>query len=326
MKIRQTMDDLLEDPKKTKGLLYLCGASLIWAGWWVINRYGVTGGMHPYDIVAVRFSVAGIVLLPVLWRLGLGTKWYRALLLGLVGGLLNSMCAIYGVKFASASHGATLMPGMAPIFTALLAWLILNEHLSRVRWLGVILLLFGAVLIGARGFGVVGDEQWIGHLLFVAASLCWSTYIVCMRKWKIGAWQGTAIASVVSLIIYLPIYLYFFGGQMLQYPVESLLLQGLYQGILASVGAFALFNATIAIFGAAGAGAASALIPVFTVVLAAFFLGEIPNIYEIVGILAVVIGLPFAMGLISGRNRPDPIDDDISRAPANLGTKFDVKV
>ncbi len=306
----------LSDKEKQRGILYLAGACLIWAGWWVINRHGVVGGMLPADIMAIRFSVAGLLLLPVIIKMGLGTSWQKALVIGFTGGLINSFGAIAGVVYAPASHGATLMPGLAPIFTGLLAWLILNEGVSKLRWIGIVLLLFGAVMMGAQDFLSADGTQWIGHLFFIGASLSWSAYIVCLKLWRINPWRGAAIIAVVSMIIYLPVYSFIFGARALDYPVQDIIVQGAYQGILTSIGAFALFNMAVGIFGAAGSGAANAIIPVLTVIIAAAFLGEYPNIYEALGILVIICGLPFAMGLMEDKKTKE------AETPI-LGTKLD---
>ncbi len=308
--------------RQSKGILYLLAACSIWGGWWVVNRYGVTNGVDPFDIVAIRLTVAGLILLPFLVRRGIGTVWWKAFIIACLGGLINSLTAIYGVKFAPASHGATLMPGMVPIFTALLAWLILNESIARVRWLGIGLVIAGAFLIGFPNLTPGSDNQWIGHLLFIAASLSWSLYTVCVRLWRIDAWHGVALIAVLSMILYLPLYSFAFGGRVFDYPVSTLLFQGVYQGVLTSIGAILFFNYAIGVFGASGAGAAGALIPVLTVILAAVFLGEIPTGAEIFGILIVIGGIPFAMGLIGAGD--GKIDDDIENK--SRGTKLDTKV
>ena len=47
-----------------------CGltAVSIWAGWSVVTRLAVTTGLDAWDIPALRFGVAGLLLLPILIR------------------------------------------------------------------------------------------------------------------------------------------------------------------------------------------------------------------------------------------------------------------
>jgi drug/metabolite transporter (DMT)-like permease len=304
-------------PKTTRAAMALLIACLIWSGWWVLNRHSIQNGMNPYDIMAIRLGVAGMAMLPILLRMGLGTTWPRAIILGLVGGLCNSLLAIYGVKFAPASHGAALMPGVGPIFTALLAWLILDESLPTKRWLGIIVVISGAFLIGVENFANAQPDQWLGHLMFIGSSLCWAFYIVGMRLWAVGPWQGAAMAAVFGMIIYVPLYS-ILGGSLEGYSVTQLAVQGLYQGIITSVIAFSLFNYALGVFGAAGTGAAGASIPVFTTLLGIILLGEYPSWIVVAGMLTVIAGLPLAIGLVGAAKTPAIADQ-----PKKLGTRYD---
>ncbi len=51
----------------------LCGlaAVSIWAGWIVAARLSLRSSLNPWDITAIRFGVAGLILLPYLLRKGL---------------------------------------------------------------------------------------------------------------------------------------------------------------------------------------------------------------------------------------------------------------
>lgn len=300
--------------EKTIGFFCLLLAALIWGGFWVVSRYGMTQtSLQPADIMALRFAVAGIVMLPLLFRMGLGIKWWQAIVLAAAGGLFNSLLAVMGVVYAPAAHGATLMPGLAPIFTAIITWLLLDEEISTTRWLGIMVIVAGAFLLGSQNFANANSEQWLGHLCFVGASILWSIYIVLMRAWNIGAIKGVAIITVISMVFYLPVYSFIYGGRMLDYPVEDIALQAVFHGIFSAIGAFYLFNRGIAAFGASAAGAASAMIPVLTVMLSFFFIGEVPSWTEFLGIAVVTVGLPVAMGAKLMTSPSTPIRSALGR-------------
>jgi hypothetical protein len=51
----------------------LCGltAVSIWSGWIVVARLGLRTSLTPWDIAALRFGVAGLLLLPYVFNKGL---------------------------------------------------------------------------------------------------------------------------------------------------------------------------------------------------------------------------------------------------------------
>ena len=54
-----------------RGALYGLAAVSIWSGWIVVARLGLKGDLTPWDIAALRFGVAGLLLLPSLMSKGL---------------------------------------------------------------------------------------------------------------------------------------------------------------------------------------------------------------------------------------------------------------
>jgi len=61
----------MQDPTtKTyiRGALYGLAAVCIWAAFIVVSRLGVSTSLTPWDVAAIRFCVAGLLLLPYLLR------------------------------------------------------------------------------------------------------------------------------------------------------------------------------------------------------------------------------------------------------------------
>jgi EamA-like transporter family len=54
-----------------RGSLYGLAAVSIWAAWIVAVRLGIRTSLQPWDITAIRFGVAGLILLPYLLKKGL---------------------------------------------------------------------------------------------------------------------------------------------------------------------------------------------------------------------------------------------------------------
>src|SRR6266480_6359510 len=57
-----------------RGALYGLAAVSIWSGWIVVARLGLRTSLTPWDIAALRFGVAGLLLLPYLLNKGLALK------------------------------------------------------------------------------------------------------------------------------------------------------------------------------------------------------------------------------------------------------------
>lgn len=280
------------------GAAWAASAAGLWAGWMVLSRHGVQTSLDVWDINALRFGVAGLILLPFALRRGLGVArigWPGALLIAAGAGAPYTLLAIGGFAFAPVTHGA-LIPGLMPLFTALIGAWILGEVLTRRRLLGLLLVLLGVACIGGRGWLVQSSGQWRGDLMFAIGALLWATHTVAVRRFRVDAWQATALVCVLSLAGYLPGYLLVFGGRLLEAPLADVLIQGFYQGALTSVAALWCYVRSIAHLGAAGAAVFAALVPALASLMAIPVLGELPGFLEWAGVALVTIGIAFAVG------------------------------
>src|SRR5262245_22201421 len=119
----------------TRGALFGLAAVSIWAGNLVVAGFGLRASLTPWDISAIRFGVAGMVLAPYIWRVGLaferlGWVGLAALVFGGVPAVLLVNC---GLMFAPAAHAGALFPGVMPLMVALLASVILKEPFTRQK-------------------------------------------------------------------------------------------------------------------------------------------------------------------------------------------------
>src|SRR5215467_5057230 len=108
-----------------------CGlaAVSIWAGNIVVAGLGLRSSLTPWDITAIRFIVAGVVLAPYLARTGLAFERLGGLGLAalVLGGAPTVLLANAGLLFAPAAHAGSLFPGAMPLMTAILAAIVLKE-------------------------------------------------------------------------------------------------------------------------------------------------------------------------------------------------------
>jgi drug/metabolite transporter (DMT)-like permease len=282
-----------------RGALYAIAAVSMWAGWVVAARLGVQASLTPWDITAIRFGVAGVVLLPYLLKKGfaidrLGGWGVAAIMLG--GGAPMVLVSYLGLLFAPARHAASLYTGLLPLNVAILAALVLGEAFTVTKRIGLALILPGVLGIVWGAGARLGSPQNIGHVLFIGAGLMSAGYFVAMRKGRLNGLHAAAIAAVGSLIAYVPIYVFATGASLANAPWRDVALQALVQGLLTSVISQMLFGRAVSILGASRSAAFAALSPAITALLAIPILGEWPATIDWIAILLISSGVYFVSG------------------------------
>ena len=273
-----------DSPTYMKGALFGFAAVSIWASWSAVTRLAVTTNLDSWDIVALRFGVAGLLLSPVVVRRGLALD--RLGWLGLAGivvgnGAPYALVAAEGLRFAPAYDGGALNPAMMPLFVALITATFLHEQVSRAQKAGLLLIAAGAlILVGWHT--EVGHTGWntsrtFGDALFLLASFLTAVFTVLTRQAKLDPIHAAALVATGSLVIWLPIYLATSTTHLALMPVADLAVQAVFQGIVVTIISLVLYVRSVAILGASGGAAFGALVPALTAFIAIPLLGEWPS-------------------------------------------------
>ncbi len=321
---RDADTNLIKDPAPACqfviGAVCATAAVAIWAGWLVMMRVGVNTTLTAFDLTALRFGVAGVVLLPVVLRRGLalnrlGWPGFTAVVIG--GGAPVPLLVGAGLSFAPVAHASVLTYGIAPLIVACLAAVALKERLMPIRKAGLVLVGLGGLVIGGLGISSFGGRQSIGHLLFLTAACLWACYTMVIRRARLDGLHAAAIAAVVSLLVYLPLYLTFIDNRLLDVRFTELVDQAFYQGVVTAVVSLALYGRSIMLLGASNAAAFVALAPVIAALMAIPALGERPTSIDWLAIGMIIAGVYLTSGAPVPRwtaKIPQPTDRRISRA------------
>jgi drug/metabolite transporter (DMT)-like permease len=286
-----------------KGAAFGVAAASIWASWSAITRLAVTTSLDPWDIVALRFGVAGLLLSPIVWRRGLALD--RLGWLGLAGivtgnGAPYALVAAEGLRFAPAYDGGALNPAVMPLFVALIGAIVLRERLSTPRKLGLLFILVGALLVigwHTETHGTTWNtSRTFGDTLFLLAAFLTAVFTVITRQTKLNPLHATALISTGSMGIWLPFYFTLSGTHLLQIPLHELALQAAFQGVLVTIISLILYVRSIAILGASGGAAFGALVPALTAFLAIPLVGEWPSEMGWVAIVLISVGVYLTSG------------------------------
>jgi drug/metabolite transporter (DMT)-like permease len=282
-----------------RGGLYGLAAVCIWAAFIVVSRLGVRTSLTPWDVAAIRFATAGVLLLPYLTKKGLALDrlgWTGVAAITIGCGAPMVLLVNAGLLFAPAAHGGALFPGAMPLMVAILAAIVLKEAFMPQKNVGLALIVLGALTIVWATGGTLGTRQNIGHLLFLCAGLAWAGYTVAMRRARLEGLHAAAIAAVVSLVVYLPIYAALSRGSLLQAPVTDVALQAIVQGVLTAIVALMLYGRMVAILGATAGAAFVALTPATTALLGIPVLGEWPSAIDWIAITVISAGVYLLSG------------------------------
>ena len=285
----------------TRGALFGLAAVSIWASWVVAVRFGLRTSLKPWDVTAIRFSVAGLILLPYLLKKGLavdrlGKGGLAAIVLG--GGAPMVLLSYGGLLFAPAAHAASLYTALIPLYVAILATVVLGEPFTVAKRIGLALIVAGAFGIAWGAGGAIGSRQNIGDIMFISAGMLWACYTVAMRKARLQGLHAAAIAAVGSLIAYVPVYAIVFGTNLFNVPLRDLAVQAFVHGILVAVISLVLYGRAVSLLGASNGSAFAALAPAITAILAIPILDEWPATSDWIAMLLISGGVYIASGAL----------------------------
>ncbi len=165
--------------------------TLIWGTTWAAIRLGLEG-IPPLTGVALRFGIAGSLLLALVWRLGVRFRWSRAELgLWAVNGLL-SFTASYTIVYWAEQHIpsglAAVLFATYPLLVAVIAHFALPGE--RLRWGSA-----GGILLGLAGVAVIfsDDLRLLGGanvrevaLVMMLSPLVSALATVAVKRWGAG--------------------------------------------------------------------------------------------------------------------------------------------
>lgn len=267
---------------------------LIYGSNFPITRHATLNGLSPYDLTALRFIVAGALLLPLFLRAGVrdcaGIGWGRGLVLTLLSGVPLTLLMINGLAIAPAAHGASIAPGTVTIIGAVGSVLMFGTNPTRNLVLGIAIVIGGLACIGIAGSSSGLPNAWLGDLCFLGVGLLWGGYPLLIQKWRVKPLNATAVLSVISAV-YLPYYFLFCDVGIFRAPLGVVLFHAINQGVFNVIIGLWIWGWAAGVLGASVVGRFPPLIPVIGTVLAIPILSEWPKPLQVVGVALIVSGL-----------------------------------
>lgn len=284
-------------PSSRGATLALLATILIWAYSWIVMKQ-VLQHAGPFDFSALRYSLGAIVLFAALMATRQSLRpppLPPTIAIGLCQTTAFQGLGQWALETGGAGRVALLAYTM-PFWSVLLAWLLLDEGLTRRRWLGLGLAAIGLVCIIEpwRGLG-----SPLSTILAICAGAAWAMGTVLSKRvflkyqpspLNLTAWQmlfGAAALIVIALCV---------PQRPMQWTWD--LIAGLaYSVVMASSIAWGLWLIVLHRLPTAIASVASLGVPIVSVLLAWLILHEKPSAMEMVGIVFILLGLVAVSGM-----------------------------
>lgn len=280
-------------------VLTLVGATAGWGAGATMSRLAVEE-MGPLTVACVRFGLGALLLLAILaWRgetRGLPARrdWWPLVVLGVLG--VTAFGALYtvGLQWTSATEG-TLIQGLSPLLTLLLAALLVGEPIRRGQLLGGLTAFLGlaVLLLGGTAALGAGAERLLGNIVVIGACLCWTGYNVAVRvlATRLNLAESSAYGLLVGTALLIPFALL----EPVRVPFASIRLTTwlaiAYLSVVSTCLAYIWWNDGIRKIGAGRAAMFSFVGPVAAMLSAIPLLGEWPEPAQLIGGGLILAGL-----------------------------------
>ena len=276
-------------------LLLLLLLATLWGGSYTFIKLGVAT-IPPITLIAARTSIAGALLLLIMWGRGLrlpgdAATWRRFLFQAVLNSVIPWTLIAWAERSVDAGL-ATILNSTSPIFTFFLTLAIAHQEPPGFRKLfGVAAGMAGICLIvGVQAFQGLG-EQLVAQIAIVVATICYAGAAVFGRGFKgLDPMAPAAGSLLCGAAILLPIGIAVERPWTLA-PSTSSMLALLGLAVFSTAFAFVIYFRLIQTLGSVGTTAQAYLRVPIGVALGVLLLGENLSATAWIGLACVVVGV-----------------------------------
>ncbi len=283
---------------------------------WALNFHlavPVLRFVPPLAGAALRYAVGGAVLLGLVVASG-GWSWARIrahwggiLVVAGSGVFLFNYAFFEGLQYTSPVN-ATLIIGLNPVTTMLLATRMLSTRLTPRQWLGAALSLAGVLIVISKGSWVTLSSLSFsrGDLWFLLANLAFAFNHVSVRRFlpTLPALETTTVTALLGfLMLAVPAAPALLAAPFVSFPLLGFWLPLLVMGAFGTAISYIFWNRGLVYIGPDKAALFMNLVPVFSVLIALTYGGTV-TAPQLAGGAVVLTGILVAQ--LGGRRKPVP--------------------
>lgn len=274
---------------------------IIWGSAFAAIRASLHGGYSAGHLVLVRYLIAsGLFILYALWpgskfRLPQKEDLIRIFILGWIGISIYHIGVTFGELTISAGTAGMLI-GSAPIFTAIIAVLVLKERLSSIGWIGLGVGFTGIICItlGSAGPSLTFSK---GAFLVLMSAVATSTFFV-FQKQLLTRYNPIELTAYFTWAGTLPFFLFSPGlFTSIQNATIEANLSALYVGIFPAAIAYVTWAIALSSGNASSVTSMMYLEPAIAIFVAWIWLNEWPTTLSLIGGIIALSGVLIVNGL-----------------------------
>lgn len=287
---------------KTKLLPYLevLFTVIVWGATFIATKIALRE-VSPATIVWIRFGMGTLILGAVVFArkqfaIPERSEWLYFAMLGFLGVTFHQILQATGLQTAKATTTAWIV-ATTPVFIAILGWIALKERLNGVQVIGMLLAMFGVLLIVSKGnlsALFTGEEGTFGDFLILISSVNWAVYTILSRR-ELARHPAARMMFFVMLLGWLFVNLWIFGFGPGVGELPNLTSSGwtaiLILGIFGSGLAYIAFYDALQEIPASQIGVFFNVEPLVTTVLASFMINETITAITLIGGAIVILGI-----------------------------------
>lgn len=273
----------------------------------VVVAGAVIPGVSPGALAFYRWTVALIILLPfglphlMRQRDVVLQHWCILVVLALLG-VTSFNLFVYVALESTTALNTALVQGCLPASVIVVSWLLHRDGIGALGAVGMVLAFAGVVVIITDGdpAQLAAIEFRTGDLINVASLWIWGSYVVLLNRRPAELHPLAFLLAIIIIGDAFTLLIYVSGvlGPLTFDLTPARAAAIAYIAIFPSLLAFHLWSQAITMLGPNVAGQFQYLIPIFGMVFAVAFLGDILHFYHVLGILAVLTGVWLASKLV----------------------------
>jgi drug/metabolite transporter (DMT)-like permease len=195
-------------------ILFSILAALCWSVINIVDKYVLTKWIKHPSVPIVILSILGVVASIIVFSVrGLTSLSYLNIFLVLLAGIFHLLAYVFYFKALKGEEVSRIVPlfYLSPVFVLFLAAIFLDEVFAPITYLGIFLLIIGAILISLKNFSKISFNKSFWLMILSAIVLSVNSILIkhllnFTDYWTIFAYEriGILIGAIPIIYLYMP--------------------------------------------------------------------------------------------------------------------------